>query len=94
MVEYLYNAIRATAGQDIPVVAIITDENNAVVSEGCGLMLHDNETMIVKIDGAFDGEQWIFNIPANVTEGRHGRYWYCICHHDMNLCFKQPIYLV
>lgn len=94
MVEYLYDAIRATAGQDIPVVAKITDEEGTIIAEGCGLMLHDENAMIAKINGAFDGEQWIFTIPADMTEGKHGRYWYCICHHDMNLCFKQPIYLV
>ena len=42
----------------------------------------------------FDGEEWKFVIPANVTSDRAGRYWYRIYASDTSLCFKQPIYLI
>lgn len=94
MVEYLYDAIRAASGQDIPVVAKITDEEGIIIAGGCTLTLSDGDSAIIKVSGAFDGEQWIFTIPADVTEGKRGRYWYCISHNDVDLCFYQPIYLI
>jgi len=94
MVEYLYDCIRATAGQDIVIGAIITDMYEQPLTEGCGFMLHDeNEELLIKVAGNFNGEFWTFTIPADVTVGRKGRHWYCICWNDMNLCFKCPIYL-
>jgi hypothetical protein len=94
MIEYLYDCIRATAGQDITVAAVITDDNGEALTSGCGLMLHDDENMIVRVNGVFDGEQWNFTIPADATANRVGRYWYCICRGEESLCFKEPIYLV
>ena len=94
MIEYLYDCIRATAGQDICICAVITDDDGNIISDGCGLMLHDNENMLIKVNGAFDGEVWSFTIPADATSGLNGRYWYCICRHNTNLCFKTPIYLM
>lgn len=94
MVEYLYDCIRATAGQDIMIGAIITDMYEQPLTEGCGFMLHDeNEEMLIKVPGVFNGEFWTFTIPADITAGRKGRHWYCICWNDMMLCFKTPIYL-
>jgi hypothetical protein len=93
MIEYIYDAIRATAGQEICICALITDDEGNAVSEGCGLMLHDDDGMIVKVEGVFNGEDWSFVIPAEATQGLKGRYWYCICRANSNLCFKTPIYL-
>lgn len=96
MIEYLYNAIRATAGQEIVVGAEITDANGQFLEEGCHLMLFDpNKELIATIDGIYLNEgNWEFTIPAETTEGLHGRYWYCMCYHSDNLCFKEPMYLV
>lgn len=97
MIEYLYNAIRATAGQDIAIEARITDEDGNVLTESCGFMLHDkNKDMIIDVDGEYLEEEdvWRFIVPAYVTEGLKGRYWYCICHAGQSVCFYQPIYLV
>ena len=93
-IEYLWNCIRATAGQDICICAEITDDDGNAITDACGLMLHDDYDMLTKVNGSFDGEQWSFEIPAEVTKGLKGRYWYCICRNDTNLCFKTPIYLM
>lgn len=93
-IEYLYDAIRATAGQDITISAVITDDNGEAITDACGLMFHDDENMLAKVDGELDGAEWIFTIPAEVTKGLTGRYWYCICRNETNLCFKTPLYLM
>ena len=99
MIEYLYNCIRATAGQNITVDAKITDDSGEALTQSCGFMLHDkndDKTMLARVDGEYlsEEEMWRFTVPAEVTKGLKGRYWYCICHEDQNVCFKQPIYLV
>ena len=97
MIEYLYDAIRALAGSEIKVHTWATDENENIITEGCSLVLHDKEKkMMASIPGTFDEEvsMWDFVIPAEMTEGLKGRYWYCIQHEDNALCFMQPIYLV
>lgn len=100
MIEYLYNAIRATAGQDVIVTAYITDEDERVITEGCHIMLYDKDrkTLLHTVDGVYHNEngyfEWIFTIPGELTKELDGRYWYCICYHDKNLCFREPIYFV
>lgn len=97
MIEYLYNAIRATAGQDITISAAITDDDGNILTEGCHIMFFDpDKELIATFDGEFNEEinEWSFTIPAETTEGLNGRYWYCICYFNANLCFKEPIYLV
>lgn len=96
MVEYLYNCIRATNGENVEICAIIEDDTGTAVTEGCGLRLYcdKGETMVHKADGVYNGEMWTFVIPGDVTEGLVGRYWYCFCQGDRTLCFKQPIYFV
>ena len=97
MIEYLYNCIKATSGQDIAIAAEITNDDGVEITEACHVMLFNpEEELIATHDGIYDAEnsQWIFIIPAEATKGLKGRYWYCICHHESNLCFKQPLYLV
>lgn len=98
MVEYLYDAIRAVAGQEIKVNAFITDENEQVITEGCFFMLHDpsGKELIVSVNGEYlpDNLMWEFTIPAEATKGLKGRYWYCIQYDMNNMCFQQPIYLL
>ena len=96
MIEYLYDAIRAVAGQDIQINALITDDKENLITEGCCVMLHGEDTNICSVDGEFIPEvnEWGFTIPGEMTQGLKGRYFYCIQHDGCNLCFKQPIYLV
>ena len=98
MIEYLYNAIRAHAGNDIVLSAIITDDEGNNITGKVTLALHDKDrkTMIAKFDGTFSEEtgEWTFLIQKEHTEGLNGRYWYCIMYEGNALCFKEPIYLV
>ena len=95
MVEYLHNAIRATAGDEITVAAII-EQNDIPITEGCHIMLFDkNSVLLETLDGGYDAENgvWYFTIPGELTKGKYGRYWYRICSPVESLCFKQPLYL-
>lgn len=97
MIEYLYDAIRAVAGQDINVGAMITDANEELITEDCYLVLcSDEDGELYKAQGIFQdfNGMWQFTIPASITTGLKGRYLYDIRYKDENLCFKQPIYLV
>lgn len=94
MIEYLYNAIRATSGDDITITAEIRDDDGECISNGCSLMLWDDEKLLTSVDGMLIDELWSFTIPASTTTGLSGRYWYCISLHHNKLQFKQPIYLV
>lgn len=96
MVEYLFNAVRAVAGQDITIAARITDDSGTPITDSCGLMFHGDNDLITMVSGVYytDEQLWQFTIAAEVTEGLQGRYWYCFCENGNNLCFKQPIYLV
>jgi hypothetical protein len=93
-VEYLYDAIRATSGEDINICALITDDENTAVTDNCYLTFFDDEIELLKVYGAFDGEQWSFTIPADYTKDRVGRYWYTIGRNFTDMCFKSPIYLI
>jgi hypothetical protein len=96
MVEYIYNAIRATAGEDITITARITYDNGDSITSDCHVMLFDNEELLTTVDGTFDAteEVWEFTIPAEATKHLSGRYWYRICSKLGSLCFKEPIYLI
>jgi hypothetical protein len=94
MIEYLYNAIRATAGKEIAISAIIED-NGEPITEGCRITLFDkDDSLLDSINGEYIGDGfWSFRIPAELTQGKCGRHWYRICTPVASLCFKQPIYL-
>lgn len=94
MIEYLQNAIKATSGEDITITADITDDNGESISSGCALMLWDDDKLLKTVDGKLIDKVWSFTIPASSTIGLTGRYWYCICHNNNRLQFKEPIYLV
>lgn len=96
MIEYLYDAIRAVAGEDIGVSAVITNELGTAITEDCRLLIHFDDVEMYAADGVYlpDEGLWVFTVPAEITAGRTGRYLYCIQHNNSNLCFKQPIYLV
>lgn len=94
MIEYLYNAIRASAGTDIQIAAKVFDNAGTPIVEGCEFVLHiDDETMIT-VGGDYINDTWVFPIPAEFTKGLKGRYWYCMKHHNEQLCFMNAIYFV
>lgn len=92
MIEYLYNAIRATAGADINIVARVTEDSESV--EGTCLALHISEDSMIMIEGELVNDVYQFTIPAEVTAGLSGRYWYCFMKDNQPLCFKEAIYFV
>lgn len=94
MIEYLYNAIRATAGEDITIAAKLTNDDGSQIVGGCHVMLSDDEKVLITVDGECVNGTHNFTIPAAATKGLHGRYWYCICSGNASLCFKEPIYLI
>jgi hypothetical protein len=93
MIEYLYDAIRAAAGNDIAIQAEITDDNGNNIIEDCYLVLHDkDDSMLANISGSYEEGIWTFLINAETTKDLKGRYMYCIRCANSSLCFKQPIY--
>lgn len=94
MVEYLYDAIRATAGVDVTIAAEVTDEIGNVITDGCSFVLHIDDNKMISITGECVEGIFAFTIPADITKDLKGRHWYCVKHDDEQLCFKQPIYFV
>lgn len=94
MIEYLLNAIRATAGNDVEITAIIEDDTGAPITENCHIMLFDKDLKLLStFDGNYQGDGfWAFTIPADETKGKQGRHWYKICTPQSSLCFTQPLY--
>ena len=92
MIEYLANAISATAGEDIVIVANIA-EDGVDVTSGCGIMLYIGDEIKV-FAGEYKDELWFFTIPAEVTRGLKGRYFYRLYREGNTLCFQEPIYLM
>jgi hypothetical protein len=94
LVEYLYDAIRVSGGHDATITAKIYNDAGDAVIEGCMLMIHSAGEHLFDIMGEYAEDTWFFTIPAEKTKELNGRYWYCICSADTDLCFKQPIYFL
>ena len=95
MIEFLHNAIRATAGTPIGITALITDDADEPIEAGCSLWLHNDNDMIAEAEPIYLGDGvWTFQLTPQQTEGLCGRFWYCIRHTNDMLCFKEPIYLI
>lgn len=95
MIEVLYDAIKAVAGQDIDLTVDIT-EMDIDITTGCALMIQSDTEDIAMVEGRYNEEleMWQFTVPAEATKGLHGRYWYCVQQDNENLCFKKPLYLI
>lgn len=91
MIEYLYDTIRVSKGSVETITARVNDNEGNPITEGVMLMIHDDEELLFEVAGEYKDNTWYFPISAR---GLEGRYWYCICHEDSQLCFKQPIYFV
>jgi hypothetical protein len=96
LIEYIYDAIKATAGEDIPIIMEVRNPEGELVTEGCGISIHCTEDQVCRVDGVYDadGQVWKFVIPGEATKGHTGRHYYCVCKADGTLNFKTPIYLV
>jgi hypothetical protein len=94
LIEYIDNAIKATAGENICLIAKVIDSlgNNL---EACTFCLFDDNEKLFMVDGLFNGTVWEFYVPAEATAELKGRYWYAVCDEtDTSLCFKNPIYFM
>ena len=94
MIEYIYDAIKATAGTDETIAAKVSTEAGEPITAGVKLMLYINDNSILTIEGIYLEDVWVFPLSAEHTRDLKGRCWYCIKHDDEALCFKQPIYFV
>ena len=94
--NYLYNAIVASKGEDTAISAVITDDDGITIPDGCALRLYDKDCdcMLHRVEGTFDGEAWTFTLTNEQTKDLKGRYFYCICRHGKSLCGKEPIYFM
>ena len=94
MVELLYNAVRAVGGEDINIIADITDSAGEDITSGCNIVFLDKDYSIIgEYDGTYKNGEWTFNIPAAVTTDLKGRYWYSIKFDGGALSFAAPIYM-
>lgn len=93
-IEYIYDAVKATAGENITITAKIKEEDGTVITENCSLILYNDDEILVYVVGEYTDDVWNFTIPAQITEGLKGRFWYSVQNADVSLCFDKPIYLV
>ena len=94
MVELLYDAVKAISGEDINILAEITDSDNKDIETGCSLIFINKDfATIGEYEGTYSDGAWTFVIPAAATKGMEGRYWYRIKYNDDSLSFAAPIYL-
>ena len=95
-IEYLYDMVKATGGEDILITALITE--NDETAEAAGFHLYDQElTEIGYSQGQLDenGLYFEFLVPGEVTKHLKGRYFYTICDGSGgSRCFYQPILIV
>lgn len=95
MIEYIYDVIKASAGEEVTITSKITDDTGQLYTDACTLCLFDGEEKIAVINGAYENEVYCFTIPASMTTGLKGRYWYKVCDcNDISFNFKNPIYFV
>lgn len=95
MVEYIYDVIKMTSGENNEITAIITDDEEDPITEGVDFFLYDKDGQVMSIiNGIFEeGYLWHFLIPAEITKGLKGRFWYSIKSVNGDLCFMKPFYL-
>lgn len=86
MIEYLANAIRATAGEEIVIVANIA-EDGVDITSGCGIMLHIGDDMVM-FDGEYKDELWYFTNPISAIHKTHKFFFHN--YHLSNLNYMIP----
>lgn len=88
MVEYLYNAIRATAGDEITIVAKISNNDGTPINDNCTLVIYADCNTPIVVNGVYKEGIWSFTISASVTKDLKGRYYYCFYKRDEAIAFK------
>nr|DAJ77168.1 MAG TPA: hypothetical protein [Caudoviricetes sp.] len=96
MIEYLYDAVRTSDGEDMTITATIQENDGTVITDGCALRVFDNEgAQVLEKEGIYysDVQEWEFKFELPYNSACN-RYFYTISHNGIDLAFKAPIYLV
>lgn len=97
LLEYIYDTIKATAGEDLDITAYVVDENGDSISQGCRLILRNgDESVLAVAEGIYNADEgmWHFHVPGERTAGLKGKHWYCVKQDDETICFLEPFYLI
>ena len=96
MIEYLYDAVRTSDGEDMTITATIRENDGATITDGCSLRIFDEGgALIEEVDGTYyaDAEKWEFRFAFSTHKAR-ARYFYTIAHNGKDINFKTRIYVV
>lgn len=96
MIEYLYDAVRASDGEDMTITATIRDNNGTAITDGCALRIFDEGgALIEEVGGTYytDAKRWEFEFTFPTHKAR-ARYFYTIVHNGEEINFKARIYVV
>lgn len=96
MIEYLYDAVRTSDGEDMTIAATIRENDGTIITDGCALRIFDEGgALIEEIGGTYytDAEKWEFRFTFPAHNPR-ARYFYTIAHNGEDINFKARIYVV
>ena len=95
-VEYIDSIIKVSGGANALIGANIVDTSGNQVSEKSHLMLfYPQDELQATVNGTIaDDGVHEYLVPASLTEGVKGKWWYCVCVNNEPICFKQPFYIV
>ena len=96
MIEYLYDAVRTSDGEDMTITATIRDIDGTTITDGCALRIFDEDgALIEEVNGTYytDVGKWGFKFTFPTHKAR-ARYFYTIAHNGEDMNFKARIYLV
>ena len=96
MIEYLYDAVRTSDGEDVTITAAIRENDGTTITDGCALRIFDEGgTLIEEVGGTYytDAERWEFKFTFPTDKVR-ARYFYTIAHNGEDINFKARIYVV
>ena len=96
MIEYLYDAVRTSDGEDMTITATIRDNDGTTITDGCALRIFDEGgALIEEVDGTYytDVGKWAFKFTFPTHKAR-ARYFYTIAHNGEDINFKARIYVV
>ena len=96
MIEYLYDAVRTSDGEDVTITAAIRENDGTTITDGCALRIFDEDgALIEEVDGTYytDVKRWAFKFTFPPHKAR-ARYFYTIAHNGEDINFKARIYVV
>lgn len=88
MIEFIYDAIRLSYGEEIILQVRLYDDNDEEITEGNAVLEIGNK----EISGYYDDESWNFLIPSSI--GLKGRQFYRVVCDNVVFNFDAPIYFV